>query len=286
MQCPICLSNIVNKSEEFYNNVYNKKYIYYKCSKCNIEFSVPFSSAGKEHYEDSKLHDQWYGDRWEFGEVSRALNKNDNVKTVLEIGCGEGFFLGKLNSDKLKVGLDFNIKAIEIAKKSGLPNVHDMTLSEYRDKYNKKFDCICFFHLLEHLDRPYEFLSTCYNMLNDNGLLFLSVPSWKRIEIKYSKRENWDYAPHHLTRWSENAIRILIESFFSIEDIKYEPLNFSFKKSFLFNEQVGKINSINNMFLRKTMKLIVLPYVYTIYILNKIQHNSEPVVKLDLPKKQ
>lgn len=285
MRCPVCKSFEVSRYQEFYNHIYEKQYDIYHCDGCSLQFCMPFESAERVHYEDVKIHDQWYGDRWEFHRVAKKINKDKRIESVLEIACGVGIFLSKLNDDKCKVGLDFNRNAISVAYKNGLNNVYSLTLEEYRKQESKKFDCICFFHLLEHLDDPISFINDCKKLLNKDGLMFFSVPSWKRLELKYDCRENWDYPPHHITRWSMKSIYTLLKNDFNIISVEYEPLNFKYKKGFLYKQICNNIfEKINTNFVRKFLKLAVLPYVYLIYTKNKLLGVSGQAALVSLKK--
>lgn len=113
---------------------------------------------------------------WEkrFNKISKFLNGR---KTLLEIGAGDGSFLRlikekhpamKLNSidkDKNTAGdrkryssVDYNDLKEAIAEK-------------------RVYDVICFFHTMEHIVNPGNFLSGAAELMSDDSLLIIEVPS-------------------------------------------------------------------------------------------------------------
>lgn len=219
MNCPLCkhTENIVQL--EVFNG-----YTILKCTYCELEFSSPMKAANSSHYEAL----EWYGKRWEFGETLKFFKGKE--KDILEIGCGRGYFLREAILAGNKVtGIDFNASAIKFAKEHfGIDNTFKLSDQEFSKFFsNKKFELICFFHTIEHLEDPLKFLSNVRNILVDKGFIAFSVPNKNRFSIKLLKREIWDYPPHHLTRWDENSVnKLLLKSGFKIIFSKYEPVKF------------------------------------------------------------
>lgn len=84
-----------------------------------------------------------------------------------------------------------------------------MSLDEFvefaKDK-NLKFDVVTFFEVLEHQDKPKQFLENVGKLLKPNGFIAGSVPNrdfiLKEINWKYF---SVDYPPHHFLRFSSKA---------------------------------------------------------------------------------
>jgi len=98
---------------------------------------------------------------------------------ILDIGCGFGFLLQKLNNtinDLSTIGVDINLYALKYAKKI-VPKTH--LIEAVADKLpfsDKKFDAIFATDLIEHLQNPSAFLKGVQRVLKDNGRLILSTP--------------------------------------------------------------------------------------------------------------
>lgn len=181
-----------------------------RCPECKSEFAEPRRSAPPEWYSEGR---EFYGWRWEFerfiDDLGNFVRLGKNSK-IMEIGCGEGILLERLNGRYKVWGIDFNEEAIRVARAKGL-RVFPMTSDVFSAKNPElKFDVVAFFHLIEHLENPLEFLKDVLGILNPNGFLFLSIPNPNRCMLKIG-REDWDYPPHHLTRFSKIGIKRLLE---------------------------------------------------------------------------
>ena len=208
MKCPLCKN--MNNFEYLESKIdfeMNLEYKIYKCLDCELEFSEPMEPAPSFHYEKF----EWYFERWEFKETLKFFY-NKKVK-ILEIGCGEGYFLNLAKKKGFDVfGIDFNKKAIKVAKeKFGVEKVYPYTLEEFMEKFpNEKFDIVCFFHLLEHLEDPLNFMKNIKKILKEDGYIVFSLPNPKRFSLYFNLREGWDFPPHHLTRWNEKSLNKLL----------------------------------------------------------------------------
>ena len=105
-------------------------------------------------------------------------NSLQNLK-VLDIGCGGGLMsepMARLGADV--TGIDASEKNIKVAsihsKKSNLKINYLNKSPEQLDKKNK-FDIILNLEVVEHVDNLDLYLSSCYNLLNFNGLMFTAT---------------------------------------------------------------------------------------------------------------
>ena len=89
--------------------------------------------------------------------------------------------------------------------------------------------------LAEFLENPDIFLGQIKECLAPGGLLAISVPNPGRW-MPGGLRENWDYPPHHLTRWNSEALQIFLEKYgFQVRKILYEKIEkFVISLIFLF----------------------------------------------------
>lgn len=109
---------------------------------------------------------------------------------ILDIGCGIGLFLQKLNTtidNALMVGIDVNTYALNYTHKI-VPSAH--LIRAVADKLpflKKKFNAIFALDLIEHLENPSEFLKEVHRVLSDNGGLTLSTPDRYSIQLVREK---------------------------------------------------------------------------------------------------
>lgn len=105
------------------------------------------------------------------------LNKD---ASILELGCGSGYFLEFLkrkgfNNSK---GVDISPQMIAIAKKRGL-NAVQADIFDFMNKDTMSYDFVIARHLLEHLykDEIITILKLIYNSLKPGGILAIETPN-------------------------------------------------------------------------------------------------------------
>lgn len=176
----------------------------YECKGTGYKFWYPSTLAGNEgFYKKVSLawKDYYKTDRWEYDASQAYINTNFSV---LEIGCGRGYFLKKLEEKGVKqaLGLDFNKEAIK--NKVTKFDVLNKDLRELKSK--KSFNTICFFQVLEHISDPMSFIEDCKNLLNDGGLLILSVPNNNYPPHKMMQ-DAFDLPPHHVGHYTSDVLK-------------------------------------------------------------------------------
>jgi SAM-dependent methyltransferase len=131
---------------------------------------------------------------------------------LLDVGCGDGRFLRYAKEQGFEVwGIDFDKKSVENVKRNlGIDTVFAMSLEEfyeYAKERGLKFDVITFFEVLEHQDKPREFLQMVKGLLKEGGYIAGSVPNREYLfaEIGW-KYFHTDYPPHHFLRFSKSSL--------------------------------------------------------------------------------
>lgn len=95
-------------------------------------------------------------------------------KSVLEIGCSAGGILKYFQDKNHSVtGCDFDSKYIEYGKNKDLNLIVGGASSLQSDK---KFDLIILSHVVEHFKDLKKEFSKIFNLLNDNGMIYIQVP--------------------------------------------------------------------------------------------------------------
>ena len=158
-----------------------------KCQKCGLVYSNPILEERKiiELYKKSKLTYQEEIDdlKETYGHyLKRIINLLPAKENLLEIGCGNGFFLEKAVDFGFRniFGVEPSIEAVKQAPKSIKENiVVDMFKSGFfKDNF---FDIICVFHVFDHIINPNEFLTNCRNYLKKDGLVLMinhNIGAW------------------------------------------------------------------------------------------------------------
>lgn len=110
-----------------------------------------------------------------------ALDIYDGKK-ILDVGCGTGetaFGLIKKNA-KSVLAIDYSREAIKIAKKK---HNHEKIRFEHKsyEEVEEKFDVIVILGTLEHMDDPFKALEKLKSLLNKNGKIVITCPSFLNI---------------------------------------------------------------------------------------------------------
>jgi len=94
---------------------------------------------------------------------------------LLDVGCSYGNFLLIAKNKGFEVyGMEVNETAVEIArKKYNLNVVKALTFDELLEDFKGPYKVITAFEVIEHIEKPLEFLQGVYNLLDNTGF-FLS----------------------------------------------------------------------------------------------------------------
>ena len=110
------------------------------------------------------------------------LSENKPLKglRVLDIGCGGGLLcepMARLGAEVLGIDVvEKNIKVASIhAKQTGLNIDYRYISVENLEKEKNKYDVVLNMEVIEHVDHPEEFISTCSKLLKKDGLMFCST---------------------------------------------------------------------------------------------------------------
>jgi len=140
--------------------------------------------VGREYAEDF-LH---------FAKTALGRDRLDGM-SVLEIGCGTGYFLYRLKLLGANVlGVEPGAHGQEGSRRFGIKVVRDFFPSE---NVRGRFDVIVLYAILEHIQRPRDFLTKVTAYLKETGNMVISVPDSEpcmRVgDISMLMHEHWNY---------------------------------------------------------------------------------------------
>lgn len=210
MDCPIC------KSNNYSLKSWGKSKIAY-CPYCELFFSVEYNDSTQyyqsnyhidstETFLDNLRRYSLLPQHYKLAELMKKfLSKNP---TILDFGCGKGFFIDEVRRDGFSVfGIEISKYAQEYAQSIGLD-----VRSSICD-FSIKFDAITFWHSFEHLSNPKEVLEQAYTYLNNEGYLFIRVPNFASFWSKFLKDKwIWFQPQNHITHFSLKQLTKLIET--------------------------------------------------------------------------
>lgn len=216
MNCPNCNNSNYSKKFTSYSKV-----DYKNCNSCGCVYQDPII---KLNYSD----DYWQGaidpdgvkrnflnerdfkiKNW-YGNAIKFVNNFKNI-SILDIGCGLGYFLSALNSDIKKFGIEDSSFACDYIRK----NFQDISIKtgDYKEleNYKQKFDIIMFYHVIEHLEKPGESIELIKRYLKNDGYLIIGTPNVDSIVSKIFKKNFRHYIPAHICLYGEKSLKDLLK---------------------------------------------------------------------------
>jgi SAM-dependent methyltransferase len=221
--CPICGRAAARLPVERGRN-----YVMYRCSHCQGDFAqTALSIDYREEYEAEGTPFQDVR-KWErlsepemrlrearlfanFRQALEFLKTFSSDNKLLDVGCGTGVFPKAVEQLGLEVyALDPATEAIEYARESfGLKNTVAGAIDDIPPDW-QNFGFITCFEVLEHLEQPRETAKKIYQLLAPGGYFIMSVPTRDRLAVKLGRRDDADYPPNHLTRWSREVLNFFL----------------------------------------------------------------------------
>ncbi len=124
--------------------------------------------------------------------------------SVLDVGCGTGFILEKLQHDYDAHGLDHAEVAVNYCHERGLTFVKQGLLGEETFN-NKKFHLISFLDVIKHIEDDLAVLLAAKPYLSENGVVMITVPAF---EFLWSAH---DEIHHHKRRYTKETLTELLQ---------------------------------------------------------------------------
>ena len=126
-----------------------------------------------------------------------ALAELCKGKRVLELGCGNGGFLRQIKEVASEVvGIELMDEERDRISKEGIRVYRSLAEAE------GKYDVICMFHVIEHLNTPDEYLKMLYKVLADDGKFICETVNVDCALSSYYRNSAYD----DFTFWSEHVI--------------------------------------------------------------------------------
>ncbi|KKQ35204.1 MAG: Methylase involved in ubiquinone/menaquinone biosynthesis [Microgenomates group bacterium GW2011_GWA2_37_6] len=130
-----------------------------------------------------------------------------NIDSVLDVGCGEGFTLARLQKEKIGKefeGIEADEAAIELGKKL-YPRLKITKGDIYKLPYkSNSFDLVVCTEVLEHLENPKKAYRELIRV--SNKYILISVPNepfftWQRI-ARFQNILHLGAHPEHIQHWT------------------------------------------------------------------------------------
>ena len=128
-----------------------------------------------KHREKTFPFDHMRYDQW----LTHVLDKAQDSKKVLDIGCGVGYLCAHLHQQGHDVfGVDISEEAIAIARKQIPSGTFSVTNESSQFNFdNQMFDVITCIGVLEHIPHPEKILKESNRVLKKGGKVIFLVPN-------------------------------------------------------------------------------------------------------------
>lgn len=187
-----------------------------KCLSCGLVFSSPIFSTKKlsEFYRESACN---YKDQIPYlvktyfkiiEQIKKDLPKNPKI---LEVGCGNGFFIKAL----VDLGLTKNVFGVEPSSKmvleadSSVRNKIKVDIFKSNLFPKNSFDLILCFHTLDHMFDPKEFVTGAFSMLKKNGYVVVVVHDTEGLSVKIFGERSAIFDIEHIYLFNKKTLNLL-----------------------------------------------------------------------------
>ncbi|MFC4213103.1 class I SAM-dependent methyltransferase [Pedobacter lithocola] len=236
--CPVCFDNKTNSHPIIFNVKADSEENYQirKCQNCGhiytyFEHDIDIASYYDEKdytVKDTKETIFFKIQKLEYNSVLDKIKKTSPLPaTLLDFGAGKGLFL-KFASEK-----GYAVKGIESSvPRANYARTHfnlDINTDYYTSGtvFDKKFDVLTLFHVLEHIHLSDNLLQNLINNnLKKNGTLVIEVPNFNSLQSNWSGNR-WLHldVPRHISHFTPQLLKNVIskcgcevqsESYFSL----------------------------------------------------------------------
>ena len=189
-----------------------------KCSNCGLMYNSNFEYS-KINYSSNRVQEsRIFSPRIKsfMQESAKKLKRVLDLRSteVIEIGCGDGYFLGLFSDESSVVGFEPSSEA-EVAIKNNIRVVRD-----YYDpsiNYDLEPNLIIMRQVLEHLENPVNFLKSFAELLSkrkSGGFIYIEVPNGGKT---YDSNRFYDiYYEHYLYFTIQSLVALLEKCGFQV----------------------------------------------------------------------
>ncbi|HBY01432.1 MAG TPA: hypothetical protein DEG92_02635 [Rikenellaceae bacterium] len=232
--CPICQNGtLLPLKKQSRDYITNKSFPLVQCQSCECVITeVANCSTFNAHYGDiyynspkgkfSPILEKIF--RWNHQRNAKKLYERWRPRNILEIGCGRAYLLRELK----ELGVDVFALESNAAAEWILTNdaVNVVSISDaHTDEWPfapSFFKFVIYWHVLEHLADPGESLKQAKKVLEDEGILCVSIPNVSSYQARMGLT-TWFHldVPRHLFHFSRKGIvQLLEQSGFQVIDIR------------------------------------------------------------------
>ncbi|MFE4573236.1 class I SAM-dependent methyltransferase [Paenibacillus chitinolyticus] len=223
-----------------YNSIYSPIKVWMKCNSCNHIFAYNTPSILSRLKYDG-INFRLMVPKLQFlnaiGDSMRELKPHTPGDKLLDVGIGGG--------ELLAVGKEllFDVEGVEIVKMQAeyISDMLDVKVTacdflEYTAKQN--YDLITLGDVIEHIEDPVKTINKAYELLNDDGVLWISTPNFQSAFSQITKFNDpmWKEAGH-LHYFSYHSLEKLLQN------CKFKVINYKLSNRYNGSMEVTAVKT-------------------------------------------
>jgi 2-polyprenyl-3-methyl-5-hydroxy-6-metoxy-1,4-benzoquinol methylase len=220
--CPICKNTALPKMGSLTN--------YWFCQNCKLGWikHIPVTIYDEEYYASgsSLLAKLFTPIEFFFYKVREHYTRLSKKDFWIDVGAGDGNYLLAIHAKK-KMGIEISRSGRETMKKKGLLVMNN---NEFLKKKNLNADVISFWQVIEHVNKPWDYLKAAEKNLKPGGKIVVAVPNISSLEFRIFGKYWFHLAPlYHIWHFSPRSLqKMLREENFKIDKVDYWVLEHHF----------------------------------------------------------
>ena len=235
INCPLCDSNNDRTLAEI------DSFFYIRCGNCSAIYNSP---RIKKDFLEKMYREGEYNNYvtkltmpgneirknvTEVRKVEQVQSLFNNKGRILDVGCGAGVFLNIAQESGWNcTGIELSSAGSSAASEKGVNRI-EKSFDDYET--DKKFACITFWGVLEHVVNPIEQITKAASMLKKGGVIVFEVPSADSLLMQYVVQHGlvpyrFIESARHLTFFSHKSIDMICKEIdLSLEFIESNGLD-------------------------------------------------------------
>ncbi len=183
-----------------------------QCSMCTHMQNIAYVEGTVDYTDQEIKESRTYSDKMRLFLENQASylkglhTKEKSISRVLEVGCGDGYFLSQFNDFAKTVGFEPSPEGA-LAREKGV-FLYDTYFEADKVKDLEGFDIAILRQVLEHINDPKLFINLLKKKILRDGLLYLEVPNGAK---SIYKNRFHDFYYEHVSYFTKSSLIILLE---------------------------------------------------------------------------
>lgn len=198
------------------------------CTACEFGFGDPFVAGDAEFYRLAFSGEGYPAWKWEYDATLQVLRAREPDEfTLLELGAGNGAFVQAvtpaLTPKENVLCTEYSAPGQQAIRSYGIQCTATDVRAWTAAEHESRFDVICMFQVLEHLDRLDLLFERLSHIAAPNAQLFIAVPNAERTAFQEQHGGLLDMPPNHIGRWNRQCFQQLGRFGWELVTHKIEP---------------------------------------------------------------